>query len=275
MKMPAIDTFARPPDGTPKDEPSVLFLHSYLVIRTAVGVIGILLPIVLALGDWFFVSAGIRAKGLPAVDSTTPGWNLLHLRGSISAYYHTGVGDYFVAGLAVVGAMLILYMAGQWGKWDFWLSLGAGIALLGVVFFPTARPAKAIPTTDVVPILACGDRPTPSDCSPIQTYFGETVTASIHFICAIIFIGLLAAITFVFAKRMSIHEPTNQYRHIQTICGWLIIAAVAWVAVGGWLKFDIAGLTPLYLGELVSVWAFGTSWLFKGLSLRALMSPRG
>ncbi|GAB3046725.1 hypothetical protein GCM10027053_00480 [Intrasporangium mesophilum] len=274
MKMPTTDTFERPPAGMAKDEPPMLFLHSYLAIRTAVGVIGILLPIVLALGDWFFVSAGIGAKGLPPVDRATNGWDLLHLRGSISAYYHTGVGDYFVAGLAVVGALLILYLSGQWGKWDFWLSLGAGIALLGVVFFPTARPGKSIPTGDFVPALACGDKPTPTDCSPIQTYFGETVTASIHFGCAVIFIGLLAAISFVFAKRMKTYEEKNKYRYVQTTCGWLIIAAIAWVAIGHWLNFDIAGLTPLYVGELLSVWAFGTSWLFKGLSLRALLSRR-
>jgi hypothetical protein len=245
MLLPTTNTFKRPPNGTPASDPSALFVHSYLVIRTAVGVIGIILPLVLAIGDWFFVRSQITAKGLPSVDPATSGWELLHLRGSISAYYHTGVGDYFVAGLTVVGALLILYMAGQWDKWDFWLSLIAGVALLGVVFFPTARPDKPIPEGQVVPAMACGQAtPAPSDCSPVQTLIGETLTAGIHFGCALIFIALLAVLSFIFAKRMSKFESANKYRHAQTVCGCLIIAALAWVAIGHGLNLDIAGLTP-------------------------------
>jgi len=36
------------------------------------------------------------------------------------------------------------------------------------------------------------------------------------------------------------------------------------------LKINIWKLTPLYLGEIISVWAFGVSWLTKGKDLRSI-----
>lgn len=266
------DTFLRPPPGTPKTDSRMLFLRSYLTIRTAVGVLGILLPLLLALGDWFFVARGITAKGLPPTPPTMSAWDLLHLRGSISAYYHTNVGDLFVAGLAVIGLLLILYMAGQWAQWDCKLSLGAGVALLGVVFFPTSRPDKLIPADANVPAIACGALPNPTDCSPIQSLLGEARTAGIHFTFAVVFIVLLAALSIVFGRRMYKYEPKRPSRHVHYICAGMIVLALIWVYIGYLLKYDIFGLTPLYVGEVVSVWAFATSWLFKGLSIGLLLT---
>ena len=269
-----IDTFERPPAGTAATDPRMMYIRSYLLIRTTVGAIGLLSPFVLALGDWFFVAHAIGAKGLPSVPQDTGPWQLLHLRGSISAYYHTDVGDLFVAGLASIGLLLILYLAGQWRRWDCPLSTVAGVALLGVVFFPTTRPGKVIPVKDVVPQIACGQQPTPTDCAPMQTWLGEAVTAGIHFSCAFVFIALLAALSFIFARRMATYEPANPFRHVQTACGWLIIAALAWVAIGHFANIKIFGLTPLYVAEVISVWAFATSWLLKGLSLQSLVGAR-
>jgi hypothetical protein len=33
-------------------------------------------------------------------------------------------------------------------------------------------------------------------------------------------------------------------------------------------------LTPLYVTEVISVWAFATSWLLKGLSRKSLVGTR-
>jgi hypothetical protein len=246
-----IDTFERPPAGTPATDPRMMFIRSYLLIRTAVGVIGLLSPFVLALGDWFFVAHGIGAKGLPPVPQDTGPWQLLHLRGSISAYYHTDVGDLFVAGLASIGLLLILYLAGQWRRWDCALSTVAGVALLVVVFFPTTRPGKVIPAQAVVPQIACGQQPAPTDCAPVQTWLGEALTAKIHFSFAFVFIALLAALSFTFARRMAKYEPANPFRHVQKACGWLIIAALAWVAIGHLTDIEILGPVSVKSSETV------------------------
>ena len=160
MFTPPKDMFVRPDDLSNLRDPNVLYARSYLLIRTVVGVIGVLLPFVLIIGEAFFLRAGV------------------HVRGSISAYYHTSMRDIFVGSLCVVGLLLVTYMADQRKRPDWWLSLLAGIAVLGLVFFPTGRPNLA----DGAP--RCGITPEPARCSPIQQYFGETQVAAVHFVCA-------------------------------------------------------------------------------------------
>ena len=83
----------------------------------------------------------------------------VHVRGSLSEYYHTSMQDIFVGGLCVIGFLLATYMAGEPATLDFWASLIAGVAVLGVVFFLTMRsglPAGA---------PACGSVPEPAGCS--------------------------------------------------------------------------------------------------------------
>src|ERR1700754_981737 len=143
------ESFVRPHNMSDEADPSVLYVQSYLLIRTIVGIIGFLLPFVFIIGEAVFLRGGI------------------HVRGSISAYYHTSMRDVFVAALCVVGFLLVTYLAGQRNTWDFWLSLVGGVALVGVVFFPTGRPGllRGAPR--------CGTAPMPEGCVPIQQALGE------------------------------------------------------------------------------------------------------
>jgi hypothetical protein len=244
------DTFEHPAHMDDKGDPAVLYVRSYLLIRTVVGVIGILLPIILIIGEAFFLKGGV------------------HVRGSLSAYYHSSMQDIFVGSLSVTGLLLITYMAGMPKTWDFWLSLLAGFAVLMVVFFPTWRPT--------VPHGAplCGSNPPPLGCSPIEQALGEALTARIHATAAAVFILSLAAISFLFARREKKYDHRNFRARFHIVCGVAILAAVAWVVIGGMLKIDIWELTPLYVGEIISVWAFGASWFLKGEDLwRRSVSP--
>ena len=234
-------TFRQPEDLTDKSDPSVLYVLSYLLIRTVVGVIGLVLPFILIIGETFYVRGG------------------MHVRGSLSAYYHTSMRDLFVAGLCVTGVLLATYMSGLTKTWDFWLSLIAGIAVLGVVFFPTARPGL-LPDAP-----RCGSTPIPEGCASVQQQFGETFVASIHFACATIFILCLAAIAFLFAYREKAFKNNIGMARIQKLCGWAIIVAVAvavavaFVVIGELLHLRMWELTPLYLASVAAVWAFGVS----------------
>jgi hypothetical protein len=60
---------------------------------------------------------------------------------------------------------------------------------------------------------------------------------------------------------------------ILRFCGWVIVGAVAWAAIGGLLKFTIWELTPLYLAEVISVWAFAAAWLLKARTIREYYGP--
>ena len=100
----------------------------------------------------------------------------------------------------------------------------------------------------------------------MQQQLGETTAATIHFVCATVFILSLAAISFYFACRAKAKERTR-VAWIHQACGIAILVAVAWVAIGGLLHADLGPLTPLYLGEVVSVWAFAVSWLVAAKDL--------
>jgi len=247
--MPATDTFLRPEDVASRNDPAVLYVRSYLNLRTGAGIMGLLLPIVFIIGEAAFLRGGV------------------HVRGSISAYYHSSMRDVFVAGLSAIGFLLLMYMTAQPRTWDYWLSTIAGVAILGVVFFPTRR----VGIQPGAPL--CGVEPEPPGCSPVQQALGENAVATVHFICAGIFIACLAAIAFIFAYREKKYEDDRRMEVLQKICGWAIVVAVVWVAVGGLLRLTLGQLTPLYLGEVVAIWAFGTSWLLKGRNLKALLFP--
>jgi uncharacterized membrane protein len=243
------DTYQRPPNMDDKKDGAVLYVRSYLLIRTAVGLVGILLPIILIIAEAFFLKGSVR------------------IRGSLSAYYHSPMQDIFVGGLCVTGFLLITYMAGMPKTWDFWLSLIAGLAVLVVVFFPTWRSSVHSGPT------LCGSDPQPPGCSPVEQALGEAHTATVHSIAAAIFILSLAAISFLFARREKLYNNSAPWMWFHICCGVAILLAVLWVIIGGALKRDIWQLTPLYLGEVVSVWAFGASWLVKGKNLWRMLHP--
>jgi hypothetical protein len=229
------------------------YTRSYRVMRLVVGFLGVALPLVFIIGEAFFLRGGV------------------HVRGSISAYYHTPMQDVFVGGLCVIGFLLATYMAGEFRTWDFWASLIAGLAVLGVVFFPTSRsglPAGA---------PACGSVPEPSGCSAVEQTFGEHQTAMIHGVCAIVFILFLAVLSFLFAtsevlpkedgSRARGGQKPRVFRNrvlfwIHTCCALVILGAGAWAFAGA----GIWELTPLYIGEVAAIWAFGVSWIIAGIN---------
>ena len=234
-------TFDRPEDLSDLEAPAVRYARSFLLTRTVVGVIGMLLPLMLIATEAFYLRGGV------------------HVRGSLSAYYHTSVRDIFVGALCVNGILLATYMSAQTDTADFRLSLLAGIAVLGVVFFPTSRPNLGPDDP------RCGVSPMPDGCAAIQQLLTENTTAIIHFACAAIFIVALGFLCFVFADPR--REAGEGLRRLLHGCGWLIFGALAGIGIGTWADLVIWELTPLYIGELLSVWAFGVAWLVKGRDL--------
>ena len=99
-------------------------MRSFLTVRLAVGVLGLLLP-------FFLAAAGYRldkAEGYPRT------------RGSLSEYYYSGAGEVFVAVLATIAVFLIAYRLFEGKSLENWLSILSGFCVLAVVLFPTGRP---------------------------------------------------------------------------------------------------------------------------------------
>jgi hypothetical protein len=246
--MLTTDSFQRPQDLGRADDPAVLYAKSYLLVRSVLAFIGVLLPIAFIVGEAYFIDGGVQ------------------VRGSLSSYYHSTMRDLFVAALAVIGFLLLTYMAGQRNTYDYWLSTAAGIAVLGVAFFPTMRPGLGNAPR-------CGTLPEPAGCSAMQQQLGEALTAKVHGASAAVFILSLAAIAFVFAYREKKYNGRARLAAVQMACGWVIVVAVVWVVLGNWVDLRMGPLTPLYVTEVVSVWAFGLSWLLTARALLARLIP--
>lgn len=257
------------PAGKNKGLPSILGTHSrypyskrddaytysYRIIRLVVGFLGILLPVIFIIGEAAFLKGGVQ------------------VRGSLSAYYHSPMQDFFVGGLCITGLMLATYMGGEPKTWDFWVSLLAGIAVLGVVFFPTSRPP------DQASSGVCGS-PKVIGCSVIESTLGEHQTAVIHAICAVVFIICLAIMSFLFGLAEVVVDNDRSMSSGQHKQGRFWNPALFWaysglalviVAAGAWAFWgaQLGKLTPLYIGEVAAVWAFGISWLLAGFYLTA------
>jgi hypothetical protein len=243
------ESFRRPTSLSDTRNPAVLYVRSYLLIRTLVGLVGILLPVALFAGEAVFVRGPVR------------------VRDSLSAYYHTSMQDVFVGGLCVVAFLLIAYLAAQPWTWDFWLSSLAGVALLVVVFFPIGR--SGLPPG----APRCGSAPEPAGCSPTEQLFGEQPVAQVHIAASAVFILSLAVLCFLFARRVARHGRDRRMAAFEIASGVLILAAVGWIAAGSFAGIRIGPLTAVYSGEVACIWSFGAAWLARGLDLRRIVLP--
>lgn len=88
---------------------------SYLGIRKSIGVIGLLLPIVLAVGNMILSHQGLLE--------------------SLSAYYYSVMRDVWVGALCATGVFLLSY---RYGRQDDLAGDLAGICAIGAALFPTA-----------------------------------------------------------------------------------------------------------------------------------------
>lgn len=98
-----------------RGDPRVL---SYLTLRRAVGFLGLLLPFVLAIGNWLLFGGGLQQ--------------------SVSNYFYTGMRGVLVGALCAIGAFLLAYRG--YDRWDTRFSNAAGIGAIGTALFPTTPP---------------------------------------------------------------------------------------------------------------------------------------
>jgi hypothetical protein len=232
------------PRPDPADVDGSRYLRAYLLLRVLIGAGGICLPFVLVLVD----------RGLLGENP--------FVRGSLSAYYYSGVRDIFVGSLFAVGVFLITYKVVEHNL-DNTLSTLAGVAALAVALFPTGRPQGGIALT------------------PLQRLLGEQPTMYVHFTSAAVFILALAVICYCFGLRegrRSQHRGVTRtartpqfWRRLHWTCSAVILLSLAYLLAA---KFFGGPTNALLHCEVLSVWAFGTSWLFKGAELDILLGRR-
>ena len=104
---------------------------SYLTLRKAIGLIGTLLPVVLA-GVYMLLASKIIFQA------------------SISAYYYTSMRNVLVGALCAIGVFLFAYRGYGWQ--DNLCTNAAGVFAVGVAFCPTTPPDPS-PTATVLGYL--------------------------------------------------------------------------------------------------------------------------
>jgi hypothetical protein len=211
----------------PDNEPR--YVRSYVFTRFAIGLLGVLLPPVLV-----FLEPALF-DGLPAP------------RGSLSAYYYSGLREVFVGGLWAIGVFLVVYKFLDF-SWESLLSSLAGAAAVLVAVFPTERP---------------GDGVTPT---PFQVKLGEDVVTAIHYGAAVAFIALLVPIVLFFARDEGRREHRN-WQGFHTVAAAFIVFGAALAAFAGITGGPDKGVL---FGEWIAIWAFGASWLVKGAEWETL-----
>lgn len=106
----------RPSDGLPSrllDNNRLVV--SYLMLRKAIGCLGMALPLVLAIGGALIFKTSLQE--------------------TISDYYYTGMGDVFVGTLFAMGVFLFSYRG--YSKQDNRVANIAAVCVIGTALFPT------------------------------------------------------------------------------------------------------------------------------------------
>ena len=217
--------FVTDPEAGGNERP---FILSYLGMRQLAGWVGLVLPFAVALGNWPHA-----------------------LEGSISAYYFTRMGAWFVGSLWVIGFFMVSargYLRPGEVPWDAIAGRFAGVFALGVA---------------LIPMNYCDVK------SGWVHYRGL-----LHWTCAALLFFVLALMClFLFTKTDSPKPTTKKLRRnkFYVACGSAILVFIALIGAYSLLKqFDcplaarLGCYKPIFWLEAGSVLAFAVAWLVKG-----------
>ena len=214
-----------------KDDHNEGLVISYLTLRKAVGIVGMALPFVL-----FF---GYLIQGNDCIFPP-----------SISHYYYTGLGNYFVGTLCAIALFLFFYNG--YGA-DKWVSKLAGSFAILVALFPTNFGEYA-------------------DVSCSRMVNGENAFSNtVHYVSAMLLFSAFAYFSMIlFTKTDNVYTVTPEKKirnRIYRICGWVIIICIIGIALYSFidqLNELLHPYKPIFVLETFALLAFGYSWLIKG-----------
>lgn len=207
-------------------------LISYMSLRQIVGLLGILLPILLILGAYYYGDCSI-------------------IQSSISDYYHTKMRNILVGVLCAVALFMFTYKG--YDKKDSIAGNLACIFAIGIAFFPT-------------------EVDTLSECAEQCIFYENWVNTAHFVFATLFFIVLIYFSLFLFTQSntpKSLQKTPKRKRNTTFhICGYIMIVCVLLIALYFFVlkeKFpELKHLDPVFWLETIALWAFGISWIVKG-----------
>ncbi len=213
---------------------------SYLFLRQTVGWIGTLLPIVLLAG------AAFTSTARPD---------------SMSGYYYTDMRNTFVGTLCALGVFLVAYRG--YDAVDEWITNVAGVAAIGVAFFPT-KPAVCTTAAGACPAT-----------SVTRLSTSQQVVGDIHLGLAAITLIALGLMALRFARHGKPGDgPGPRFAGENAIfraSGITVLGCVLLAALSNLLPASVKAHWPwLFIFEAIAVFAFGVSWVVKGRTIQGV-----
>jgi len=208
---------------------------SYLVLRIAIGLIGISLPIVLVIGPMLLQQC-------------------FELQPSISHYYYSVMHVVFIFTLSCLGLFLVTYRSRN--KFENTITNLAGLFAILVAAFPTGQDGFKSGMTCVYLTLA--------NESKGFVDIVHTVSAILLFSCFSIFCFKI----FLKADEPDCNKAKKWRRNFTyKLCGWVIVGSIA--AIFGFRIYDRINHTNVFpyhtfVFETTALVFFGISWLLKG-----------
>ncbi|HHI70840.1 MAG TPA: DUF998 domain-containing protein [Rhodobacteraceae bacterium] len=211
-------------------------LQSYRRVRRALGLLGLLLPLLLIIG-------GLLANS--------------RLEPSISDFYHTTLRDILVGSLFAIGIFLISYRGyprhhKEWIS-DDWVATIAGVSAFGVALFPNESPS--------VETIS-------------QQFLGLQISPLFHYISAFVLFICFAA--FCYVKFPKTTKPVRRRIYITCghviVLSIVLTAISSYYKINGApaAKAFVNKWDIVFWAEAIGVWAFAFSWLTKGRAEEAL-----
>ena len=196
--------------------------------RQLIGILGLALP------PLIWIVAGLR----PTLGLYT--WENLD---SVSAYYYSGAVSAFVGILFALAVFLFTYRGydNEDKRRDRWAASIAGLAAIGVAFFPTQAPEHVQAPLWWTPAMR-------------TIHYASAVTLFVSFI----FFSLVLFPKARPAKGKSLPSVKRRRNYIYRSCGAAMIACILWA---GSAPFTGA---PIFWPESLALEFFAVSWLVKG-----------
>lgn len=215
-----------------KQDPQLI---SYLTLRKAVGILGILFPIVIVGGSFM-------------IDGCD------EILGNLSTYYHTSMRNLFVGILCAIALFLFAYKG--YSRLDSIAGNLACIFALLVAFFPTS-------VTEPM---------TPCILGPFENEISSSIhfLSAGGFFLVMAFFSI-----FLFTRKEPKTTRMKLKRNkVYRLCGYIILGSIFLMAIFyGLDKYNyiphLRKYDPVLWLETIALWAFGVSWLVKGRTILA------